>query len=72
MLQSPAFLIDFHFASMVGVLLLPDAYAGRVLGPETKQFAIRAAAQAAAEAGRIKATPAGQFVLRMYEKYRLA
>jgi hypothetical protein len=64
-------LSDFHFASILGPILLPETYGGRVLSPETKQYMVRAIARLDAESGRIKASPSGQFALSMYEKYRL-
>jgi hypothetical protein len=56
---------------MLGVILLPETYGGRVLGPQTKHIVATAAASLASEIGGIGASPAGQFALRMYEKYRL-
>jgi hypothetical protein len=56
---------------MLGVILFPETYGGRVLSPQTKQIVATAAASLANETGGIRASPAGQFALRMYEKYRL-
>jgi hypothetical protein len=57
---------------MVGVILLPETYGGRVLDPQTKQIVATAAASLASEMEGIRASPAGQFALRMYENYRLS
>lgn len=67
--QQPSY-IDFHFAAMVGLLLLPEQYAGSVVSRHTRQVLIGAAASFTAESGRVTASPAGQFALRLYKEYR--
>jgi len=56
---------------MAGLILLYESYGGRVVDPLTRQQVVQLTASLAKEAGRFKASPAGQFAIQLYEKYRL-
>jgi hypothetical protein len=56
---------------MAGLMLFPESYGGAVVDQATKQSTAQVAALLAKEVDMVKQSSAGQFALRMFEKYRL-
>lgn len=68
----PTFL-DFHFCSMIAIVLSVPEYSGGVLSPRTRAEMARYVTPAVVEEGeRLQATRCGQFMVTCYQRFRSA
>jgi glutathione S-transferase len=62
--------IDYTFASLAAIGILPDQYGGPRLSPDTRPVPEDFGPEAQAVFKKYRKRPAGQFVLRMYKEHR--
>ena len=67
--ERPTF-VDFQFASMMSLLLMPEDFGGGAVNPESRLVPKEVGPEVEKLAKEIAATPAGKFALRMYKEHR--
>ena len=71
--------MDFAFAAMASLLAFPDNYGGKVFNvdkleggnPSRPMLETDASPELQKEAARFRKTPAGRFVMELYDKHRM-
>eukprot|EP00091_Calanus_sinicus_P009453 TRINITY_DN22123_c0_g1_i1.p1 TRINITY_DN22123_c0_g1~~TRINITY_DN22123_c0_g1_i1.p1 ORF type:complete len:170 (+),score=17.62 TRINITY_DN22123_c0_g1_i1:55-510(+) len=63
--------IDFHFCSMVAIMILPQDYGGRVLKQATLENHVEFPKAFNDEVKKIEERAAGKFVINLYKSFRL-
>lgn len=62
--------IDYAFASLAALMVIPDNYANGVLSTPTMPKINNFPLEAQKQIKKFRNTPSGKFVLRMYEEHR--